>query len=89
MHQSAVNAPATGFKLVRRPADAEYPWSLKGAPMELRTQGQRVPEWQLYQHRAGPLPHSLRRLQRAPSEEIILLPYGCTRLRITEFPVAR
>lgn len=88
---SAVNAPATGFKLVRRPEAAGYPWSLKGAPLELRTQGKRLPEWQLYSHRAGPLPHSRpqQHLQNQPSEDIVLLPYGCTRLRITEFPVAK
>jgi hypothetical protein len=88
--EAAINNPAKGFKLARRSADAGYPWSLNGAPMELRTQGKRMPDWQLYNHRAGPLPHSRsERLQREPGEEIVLLPYGCTRLRITEFPVAK
>jgi hypothetical protein len=76
--------------LVRRSTDAAYPWSLKGAPVELRTKGKRLADWQLYNHRAGPLPHSRsERLQHEPGEEIVLLPYGCTRLRITEFPVAK
>lgn len=89
--ESAVNAPSKEFKLARRPKAADYPWSLKGAPLELRTQGKRIPEWQLYNHRAGPLPHSRpqQHVQNQPSEEIVLLPYGCTRLRITEFPVAK
>lgn len=89
--ESAVNAPSKEFKLARRPEAADYPWSLKGAPLELRTQAKRIPEWQLYNHRAGPLPHSRpqQHVQNQPSEEIVLLPYGCTRLRITEFPVAK
>jgi DUF1680 family protein len=87
--EAAVSAPGNGFKLARRSADAGYPWSLKNAPLELRTQGKRIADWRLYNHRSGPLPHSLsERLQREP-EEIVLLPYGCTRLRITEFPVAK
>jgi len=88
--ESCVNAPDRGFKLVRRSAESGYPWSLKTAPMELRTQGRRLADWQLYNHRAGPLPHSRsERLQQEPAEDIVLLPYGCTRLRITEFPVAK
>jgi hypothetical protein len=88
--ESCVNAPDKGFKLVRRSAESGYPWSLKTAPMELRTQGRRLANWQLYNHRAGPLPHGRsERLQREPADEIVLLPYGCTRLRITEFPVAK
>ena len=89
--RSGGETPRTGFRLLRRETMPEYPWTLKGAPLELRTQGKRVPEWQLYNCRSGPLPHSrpLEHLEREPAEEIALLPYGCTRLRITEFPVAK
>jgi DUF1680 family protein len=88
--ETAVKTPASGFRLVRR-NDGGYPWGLKGAPMELRAQGKRIPEWQLYNHRPGPLPHSRpsRHLEHKPAEEIVLVPYGCTRLRITEFPVVK
>jgi hypothetical protein len=89
--ESAIKAPAKGFRLVRREIADDFPWSLTGAPLELRTQGKRVPDRQLYNHRTGPLPHSrpLQHLQREPAKNIVLLPYGCTRLRITEFPVAK
>jgi hypothetical protein len=87
--ETAVNDPQTGFRLVRRENAGDYPWSFNDAPLELRTQGKRIPEWQLYNHRAGPLPHSRPQthLARKPAEDIRLLPYGCTKLRITEFPV--
>lgn len=89
--ESAVNQPDEGFRLVHRSPESDSPWTLAGAPLELRAQGKRIPEWQLYNHRAGPLPHSgpQRHLQQQPPEAIVLLPYGCTRLRITEFPVVR
>jgi len=88
--ESAVNDPAKGFELTRKSITA-YPWTLAHAPLELRTRGKRIPEWQLYNHRAGPLPHSRPQLhlEKNSAEDIVLLPYGCTRLRITEFPVVR
>jgi hypothetical protein len=88
--ESAVNDPAKGFELTRKAVTA-YPWTSAQAPLELRTQGKRIPEWELYNHRAGPLPHSRPHLhlEKKPAEDIVLLPYGCTRLRITEFPVVR
>jgi uncharacterized protein len=89
--ESAVNDPSSGFKLARRETFPEYPWTIRAAPLELRAQGKLIPEWQLYNHQAGPLPHSrpLLHLQEKASEPIVLAPYGCTRLRITEFPVVR
>ncbi|MEW6159245.1 MAG: beta-L-arabinofuranosidase domain-containing protein [Verrucomicrobiota bacterium] len=89
--ESAVNAPENGFKLVNNAPAEKYPWTLGGAPLQLQTQAKRIPEWQLYNHRAGPLPHSgpQRHLEKAPAESIVLVPYGCTRLRITEFPVVK
>lgn len=87
----AVNRPNDGFRLVRFERREEHPWTLDHAPLELKTRAKRLPEWQLYNHRAGPLPHSRPwlHLRESPAEEITLVPYGCTRLRITEFPVAK
>jgi hypothetical protein len=89
--EAAVKTPATGFKLVQRSSNGGYPWTQQGAPIEIQTQGKRIPEWQLYNHRAGPLPHSRpsQHLQREQPDNIVLLPYGSTRLRITEFPVVK
>lgn len=82
-------SPESGFVLARQDRGNSYPWTLKGAPIVLRTEGKRIPEWQLYNQRAGPLPHSRphRHLRDQPADPIELVPYGCTRLRITEFPV--
>ena len=66
-----------------------YPWNLQNAPLSLRTKGRRIPSWQLYNQMAGPLPYSMiYQLETAPEDEdIILVPYGCTQLRISQFPV--
>lgn len=90
LHQ-VVQRPEDGFRLVRKPiAGGAYPWGRTNAPLVLHTRGKRVPEWRLYNEMSGPLPHAMPagHLRNEPSEEIVVLPYGCTRLRITEFPVA-
>jgi hypothetical protein len=85
--ESAVRRPEEGFRLARREKMPDDPWTAAAPPLEIRTRGKRIPEWQLYNHQSGPLPQT--HLERQPAEEIVLVPYGCTRLRITEFPVVR
>lgn len=67
-----------------------YPWSLANAPLQLTTKARRIPDWKLYNDMAGPMPYSVIYNEGTPKEkeeEITLVPYGCTKLRISQFPV--
>jgi hypothetical protein len=90
--EAAILDPQQGFELVQNTAGSgKYPWNLENAPLALRTRGKQIPDWKLHREMAGPLPHSLplKHVQGEEPETITLIPYGCTTLRITEFPVVR
>ena len=66
-----------------------YPWTEVTAPVIIRAKARRLPDWGIYNESAGPQPYSnIYQEQVSPAvEDVILIPYGCTRLRISEFPV--
>ena len=83
--------PADGLRFEERPI-GERPFSPLGAGMVAFARARRIPSWKLahgwaaeispadvaWAHPGGP--------DLGPVEEVRLLPYGCTNLRITEFP---
>jgi hypothetical protein len=75
----------SAYSIVHREVLAQ-PWSVAGAPLELTARVRRVPEWQRYGGITGPLPWSPIRSEE-PDERLVLIPYGSSKIRISEFPV--
>jgi uncharacterized protein len=92
----------TGIKSTENPV-SRYPFSDKGdmiwsadsgkyftwtqdAPVTITTRGMKIPEWTMKDNSADVPPMSPVKPE-SDAEIITLVPYGCARLRITEFPV--
>lgn len=72
--------------------DSEWYWNPESAPVSIMVNAKRIPSWKLYNGMAGPQPYSRMYgpdTKEVPVERITLIPYGCTTLRISEFPVIR
>ncbi|GLX66804.1 beta-L-arabinofuranosidase domain-containing protein [Paenibacillus glycanilyticus] len=69
-------------EIVRQPFSAEHP------PLRMQVSGRRIPEWTMEMNSAGTPPQSPVS-SKEPLERLELIPYGCARLRIAEFPLVR
>jgi len=84
--------PEESFRFEERPL-GERPFSPEGSGVVAKAQGRRIPGWKIVRGWAGEV--ALTDSDRAdpgktvsdqPQEELTLIPYGCTNIRITEFP---
>jgi hypothetical protein len=62
----------------------EKPFSPEGAGMVAKIKGRKLSAWKLEHNWAGEVPPGLQKSSE-PLEDLTLIPYGCTNIRITEF----
>lgn len=77
-------------ELVEKDWDLSFPWSISNAPVEIKMRGIRIESWKLTNGAPYfPAFWSTYRSNPIAIDTITLIPYGCTTLRITEFPTYR
>ncbi len=76
--------PEAGLRFQELPL-GERPFSPEGAGIEARARGRLLPNWKTAHGWAGEVVPGLQE-SAEPLEPLTLIPYGCTNIRIAEFP---
>ncbi len=77
--------PAASITLVNQKPPADQPFRPEVAPIVLKAEARRIPQWKEEKRMVGKLPVSPVQTSSL-LEDITLIPMGCARLRISSFP---
>ena len=75
-------------ELVKRHGASEFAAWQEDVPMVLKVKARRIPQWGMNGSSAGEVPQSPVHTD-SPETLVELIPYGCSRLRIAEFPTVQ
>ena len=78
------------FEIIRKPWPKDnFPFTLESVPLELRAKGKKIPEWKIDEN--GLCGQLMQRPVKTaePAENLVLVPMGAARLRISAFPVVQ
>ncbi len=78
------------FTVVKNETISSMPWNLQNAPIMIKTSARKILSWSVYNGSAGKIPATPISGSHEMGQndfKIELIPYGCTTLRISQFPV--
>ncbi|HKJ66547.1 MAG TPA: beta-L-arabinofuranosidase domain-containing protein [bacterium] len=82
--------PGANFEVTKKSETlAEQPFDVENSPIEITARAKRIPGWRLEENGLiGEIPQSPVE-STEPTEEVMLIPMGCARLRVSAFPVVK